>query len=589
MSGHTYSRADLHIEATRLRFDAIDRLLVLMITLSMLVSFAVALPADLTKPGFSSYILFEDPTFLLPYFLSLLGIGVLWFRQGDKKMISYLLVTAFCLLTVNLWQLKALGVASSNQAIPYGAADTIMAGSLTLHVLQSGHLLFVGYGSYPATYLVGSSFAYVSGLSLVHVIAWSNILLSVLFATLSFLIIDSFTKSHKLAAAVTMLSIIADENLFKQPPYTQYAYGVIFFLIMILIVNMSLTKGKSIRYKAPILIVFASSVLAYSITPFLVILIAIFELLIKRNSVSFPKMLGYAMVAFFAWSLYASFGELLSITNGFLGLFGVNKGSTLLLGTGHSPGYYLLQLLSSNLKSLPYPLGYLLPTWFLVFFGAGTLIWVVSKTLRLSMNVPPASFLAGFLVTGAFIFLDGYPTGTGWPRVLEYMAPFVGAAIAPLFCGMRRGHTSVIFSLILILTLPTVVAYTSDVGAVSTHYQWETNAATFLGHLTNDEKVYFGDNLLTFNYNLFSKLASNPLSPSSGGLTPSDEFAYILSETGDFLRSDGGAVMVVSTLSFSSYIHLYGYKYSSNITALFQGANASSNLVYSSGFVTILQ
>lgn len=588
MPDHFNSRAYFRIDGTGSKFGAIDKLLVLTTAFSILISLATPLSYDLTKPGFSSYVLFEDPSFLFAYLISLFGIGALWFRQGERKLVASFLVIAFTLITVNLWSVKSPGSTLLNQSVFYGPTDTVNAASLTSYILQNGHMVYAGYGAYPATYFIGSSLAYLTGLSLTSVVFWSNTVLSGLIGILSYMIIDFFSKSHRLATAVTILSIIADENVIKQPPYTQYDYGVAFFLLMIIIMMASISSKEdslvTSRSEIPLVLVFTASVLAYSISPFLVILIVFFSMLSKHRHISLPKFLMFAIVSFLAWSTYAALNELTALTNSLFGFAGTNN-SVKLIGTNHSPAYYVLQLLSTNIGSLPYQLGYLLPIWFLGFFGIGTFAWITTKLYRRGANVPATSILAALLLTTAFVFLNEYPAGTGWDRMLVYAAPFIGATVVFVLSNRRTLFIVAIISLILLLSLPTIVAYTPDTGEISAHYPWQVDAGNYLTNYLSSGNVVFGNNVLTLNYSFNSRLIS---AFPTGGLTPTSERGFIMNQIGNFSLSADGSVLVVSSLFVPTYLHLYGNTYLNNITMVFDRIAESSNIIYSNSFLFIL-
>ncbi len=585
MSNPNGSEASFRLGEPRLRFCAIDKLLVLTISISMLISLMRALPSALTRPGFSSFILFEDPSFLLPYLFSLFGIGFLWFRQGERRTVAALLVIMFSILTVNLWQMKAPDSISINQPILYGARDTITSAALTSSVLQSGHLVFTGYGSYPAVYLIGSVFGLLSGTSLLPVILSLNTLLSALMGLLSFLIIDFFSKSHKLSAAVAMMSIIADENLIKQPQFTPYEYGVaFFFLLIVLVVGMSSMRSNVVHNEVPFVVLFTASALTYSVTPFVVILVIAFSMISKRGRVLFSRMIGFVAVSYAAWSVYVSWNELGALANGLFSLIGASNplGPA---GAGRPLGYYLVHLLSANVAALPYRLGYLLPAWFVVYFGVGILAWIVLRLLRPHGNVPPAFIIAALLVTTVLLFLDAYPAGTGWDRMLLYFAPFIGATLLYALSNRRGIYVGLIVLIILVLTLPTVVAYSSDVGEISTYYPWQVGVGTYLINHMSGGTVYFGNSVVTLNYGFNSRMV---LEFSTGGLTPAQESRFILEETDSFSHSGDGSVLVVSSLFTPTYVHLFGYTYLSNVTSAIGRTVIASNVVYSDGFLLVL-
>jgi hypothetical protein len=569
-----------------MRPDSVHKVLMVVALTYTLLCLVLPLPANLTEPGFSSYILFEDPWFLTLYSLSLVSMGLLWYLSMEDRLASTLVVLLFSLLTINLWEAKAPGGSFLIRSLPYGPGDTINAASLTSNILESGHLVLNQYGVYPATYLIGSSFAYTSGVPLVSSIALLDTLFSMLIGLLSFLIIDSFSKSHGLSAAVTMLSIIADEVLFKQPPYTQYDFGVLaFFLMSILIVRSLLKDVRSNRHGLPLAIIYLASVFTYAITPFVVVIMAILSKLTRSGYSLSSKTIAFTLVSFAAWSAYVSLPLLLAFAQNLLRFLGVSKG-TPLPGAHHMFGYYLLQLLSTNIASLPYNLGYLLPAWFLVFFGVGTVIWLVVKTMHIPVNVAPAFIMGGLLLTAVIVLLTGYPTGTAWPRVLVYMAPFTGVTVLGILGHRRRLYVTVVVAVVLLLTLPTIIAYTPTVGDSYANYAWEISAGNYLSTRMTGGVVYFAIGILTLNFSFNSKLI--PALPAEGGLTPVEGQAVIYGEIKDFKLSTDGSVLAISSLLEANYAHLYGNTLLGNLTTDIERTTAASNLVYSNGFLFVL-
>lgn len=556
----------------------IDKLLVSTVIFSMVISFAIPLPSSLTKPGFSSFVLLADPSFAVPYLVCLLAVGILWSRQGERLTVALFITVVFSILTLDLWEVKAPGGGLLFSGSSYG--------SIVIAMLQSGHLNFVAWGNYPGLFMLGGFFGSTTGLPLRSALLVLDTLRSALIGLFYFLVIGSFSKSYKLTATFTMLSIIGSEELIKDPPFNVSSYGLLFFLIiMTLIVSGPLNASTFPRYIFPFVIVSIASMLSYPMIPFVIMLMIVLAARVGRISISFVELLGVVSVPWLAWIVYVSryfqVGQsfLTNVLTLLLGSNGASSSPT----SSHPFGYYLSQLLISSQSALPYNIGYLLPAWFLGFFGIGILVWAISKLFHLA-RVPHAFIVVALLMTALLILLSNFPSGTGWPRILPYMAPFIGATMLTIFSRQRPLYYGIVISLVLLLALPTVIADTSSVGTSGATFQWETSTGNFLASHMTGGTVYFGEVISTLDYNLNSRLM--PLIPSVA-LTPGESLVNTNATIKAFSESRDGSTLAISPLLYFAYTHAYGNQYLDNFTASVDNVVTTSNQIYSNAFIQL--
>jgi hypothetical protein len=401
--------------------------------------------------------------------------------------------------------------------------------------------------------------------------------------------ITFFSKSRRIAVSVTMLSIIATEEVIKDPPFTPSAFGMVFFLASVmLLVRFSSRRPLTRKFILPFAILDAAAIITYSLTPFVLLLIVLFAFVTRRSFKPTCGLLGIVATPYAAWTVYVSrflqIGQLFAFNIISL-LLGPIGSSVPTAGNSHSFGYLLLQVLSPNLNALPFDISYLLPAWFLAFFGVGMIVWVAFLARR-RVNTPPFYLLCALMVTSVVIIVSQYPTGTGWPRILIYFAPFVGAVFSQVIGARGRWLSTIIVAVVLVLALPTVASYTPTVGTFYAHYQWEWSAGSYLElHMTSGE-VYSGSGVITSNSSFNSRILPTP--DIFGGLTGGEAQREITSDFAAFTHSSDGSVLAISPIFFLSYSFLYGTESTMTVRPIIYNLTTASNVVYSNAFNQVI-
>lgn len=480
-------------------------------------------------------------------------------------------------MVIALWALKAPGGNALFSAPGYASAIS--------YILQSGHLTFLKFGdfkqAYPSMYLIASLLTSTTGLSLGSALALLDIFNATLVGLFYFFIIGSFVSSPRLVAAATMLSIVADEQLVNTSPFNIRFYGLIFFLVMmVLLTSFPSNQGHFPTW--PFLVVSMASVLAYPMIAFMIILMTVFSF--ARKSIAFPsrKLFAVLVVSYASWTVYVSqfiYTGLSVMNNIFFSLFGVPSAAP--SGTPHGLVYQLSRLLLSSVSALPYGLGYLIPAWFLAFFGVGAMTWIGLKLLR-SKKAPFAFIMIPLFITGTVLFL--LPGGAEWPRILVYIAPFIGASI---FVALEHRGPLVTIIVVgtLLLTLPTVVAYYPLVGVYGAHYPSQYSAGNYVSSYARSGPIYIGSGIQTLvDFSLYTRIVSG-LSPAP--LTPTQAQDSLMSGLSSFKSSTTASLLTVDPLFFKAYSHYYGDESSIVAYQLVRNYTASLSQVYSNGYTEI--
>lgn len=553
-----------------------NALLVVLVMVSAVIAIFLPLPPQLVAPGFSSFVLFQSPGFYVPYIVCLISIAALLWRSGDRISVSVFSVVVFSLLTVSIWELKGPG---GN----YLVAGSYYA-SIANQVTYSSHIVLGGWGDYPSIFISASTLEQILGIKLDVVFSFMQAYGAALIGLFYLLIINCFVRSARLASAGAMLAIVADEELMKlnePPPYI----GSLLFLILVYILIRFFFVGRGNGLLPYLVLVFGSAI-TYPLVPLLIVMIVMSAVVSRFKRVPLRRatlLVAVPATVWVGWTVYMteyiSLGQIFA-ENLYSILLGPNVSTASSSASGPF-GYYLLQLLASNVTALPYGMGFLLPAWFLVFFGLGSTVWLFSRWIG-SGDVPHLFFLGMFALSAAMLLALQYPTGTGWVRILPLMAPFVSVALVSMARKYRLPFFGVVVVCLVLFTLPTLVAYTPNEGSQNASYQWGFSASSFLGSHTTGNTVYIGSGLWTFNLNLQNRIVEG-FDPS-GGLTPNEAQVEISDQLTALTRSQDGSVLVVSPLFYSAWEHLYGLNSTQVIEHNLQNGTANLPLVYSNGY-----
>jgi len=561
------------------RTSTLDWMLAVAIALSAYLALAIPLPSNLVGPGFSSFVLLQYYPFFIAYSFCMTCIGALWFRRGENAAVSLALVTIFSILTISLWGVKDPGGKNLFSGIAYGV--------IANQYLSSGHLFLQGWGEYPSVFVVSTFLSRLTGGNLFEVFAFLDAYGAVFVGVFYFLLVNLFVKSARASAVGATLAIIADEELTKINEFPPY-FGVLFCLIL---VYLMFKLSSATRSNA--LIVFSlvslGAVLTYPGTLFIIFLIAIATTLAEiQHSRPFNRLVFVIapLLAWVAWSVYMTtfvqYGGLF-VDQLLRVLFGPQS-SVVSHSGSQSFGFYVFQLLSSNLTSLPYSLGLLLPIWFFAFFGGGSIVWFYTG-LRGHRKTPPLSLYFALALAALLLIILQYPTGTGWVRVLPLIAPFMSVAILSVFSIRSRSKLLPVLVIVLVLALPTIIAYTPTQGSQFTTYSWGFASGDFLESHLAGNSVYLGGGVSTLNLSLYTRIV--PGIDPSGGLTPEQAEQEEVTLISEFFHSRVDSILAVSSVFYDTWSHLYGLASASYVKFIVANATSSSDLVYSNGIVSL--
>ena len=141
----------------------------------------------------------------------------------------------------------------------------------------------------------------------------------------------------------------------------------------------------------------------------------------------------------------------------------------------------------------------------------------------------------------------------------------------------------VLLGAVLLLTLPTIVAYYPVVGDYGAQYPWEYSAGNFIAGHTATGYVYIGGGILSLNYAMNARIVpglSNAPQTSQGAQT------IIESQLQVYEHSKGGDFISISSIFYATYGHLYGDASADTIKTLLSSVDTTC-LTYSNGFTRV--
>ena len=537
-------------------------------------------------PGFNSFELFSDNVFLVTSIITLSLIGIGWYLWGDERLVSLALCCAYSEYFLGLW-VRVPGFS-------FATSVTTSYSVLTTHHLNPVLL----QATTPTHILISAFLTTVGGSSLEQVLTWMNLLMPLGITLFSFFIIEKFLHSARLTSLAVMISVIADSQLSKAPPFDHDFYGALFFLI-VMFTFLQLGGPRVGVAAVPFVLSFTSGVITYPMTSFVVELCVILGLIAaiaggRMKGQPIPRAVTGVVITsltiYLVWNIYVAtyfnLGNIVTsnILNLILNPFSNGQGSAAIGGSSGYSSFYLFQLLSSNLNSEPYGLGLLLPAWFLFLYGAGAIVYVVQRLWRRQRDLPSWSLIAAMIVTGVLLLL--LPGGAEWVRLLPFLGPFMAVALLYPFASKHKATGFVVLCSILVLSIPTAIAYYPEVGTVGAIWQWEVSAGTFVQLTAPSSTIYIGSGLTSITSpDLYNHLVYG----LSGTVqTPSGALEIIESQIAEFQSyTTSGALLAISPLIFIHYAHLYGETSANLAVEAVQSHSDSLEIVYTNGYTTL--
>jgi hypothetical protein len=551
----------------------------LMIT-TAIATFLLPFPQKLVSPGFSSLILLNDYPFSILFLVTLVLLGFVWYGAENSRLMAFVSSLVFSLLIMDVW-LKA----------PYGyLLGGYSFSAYVFDVLQTGHSTLFGI-SWPGYYLIASVLILFNSSSVLSLTLF-DILRTLLYVLFSFLIIQRYIQSYRLAALGVMLSVVADFFICTSPMFDIVSFGWALFPMEVF-VTLTLIDRFSFKRNVVFAILMAGLAVSYPGAPPVLILIISFALVTKlldRRFIHAPAMGKLLMSLFLLIALSGAFSSYLStqgtrivldsaeygLTNAFQVITGTIKQNSTSGGAGYG---YLFQLLSSRLNSLPLWISALLPGWFIVLYVAGTVASFVDRSKKRETKFPESYVVIPILLSGAILF--SFNGGAEWIRVLPFIGPFLATTV---MLNLKR-HPRFLYPAavvsILILALPTVVAYYPEVGTFGANFPVQVNAGIFVQHHFPNGTIYLGDGLVFSNSGFLSRIILG-----SWVGTAKTELSVLQNVLSQFSGQNSDSILTFSPLFARTFMVLYGVN-SDEVSNLVMHSTNASQLVYSNGFTEI--
>lgn len=497
-----------------------------------------------------------------------------WVFKSRSRFWNISVSTTFAVIVLMIWITKAPG-----GNLFYDGPGYV---SLTSQIIAEGHLIFAGWGEFPAMHAILAFLSVTSALPPQVVVVGLDAVRPVIVAVLSFLLAENFLSPQK-ASLATALSVIGDFQISKLSPSDPLTFGLMFYLLFAVLMFRYLAK-PTLRYKIALLLVLGGSVLAYPGDPPIIISSMILLALIDRKARMKLLLPVTVVIGLYAtWTIYiASYvWPYTSVIATIERLFSPSSGGSTSFGT--TGQYYLFQLIGSNLNALPYDLVYLLPFWFIILYVGGFSSWVM---LVVRKRIHSRSFNAICVVALAFgVSLFSLPGGAEWVRALLFLGPFFSIALV-LVIENKRFWNVLLISLIAILLLPTIVAYYPTVGTTAAHFQYQFSSGNFLQAGQDSLPVFYGYGVITLNYSLLGELAP---SVSYVPQTSSQGLAGAMAELAQFQSLGNRALLSLDPTYYAHFSHLFGSNSSKQLSFEIQNRLSMFNIIYSNHYTSIYQ
>jgi len=552
---------------------------------STILSTILPLAAGLTTPGFPSSVLLQDYRYLVLSSLSLLVLGVIWFRFGDNQIASLIVTICFSILFLDVWVAKAPGKF-------FGDVPITQYGLWTTSHFNSN----LPWGALTGIFTLVTSLGSLTGMTFVQSMEVSAFIEPILYAFFSYMVAKNFLGPSRSIVLATAFSLVADLELSKVPPTGIGADGILFFLLLVYVLTSIFMRNDSAGLVIYFLLFFGS-ILVYPLASIVVLLIMISKFmathilshkspLVLRTRRRTQGILALSFVILASWIAF----NISNLVNGiaisaysvFFSLFSSNSGGTVGGGSGHF--FSLIQLLGSNISASPGVTGYLFIMWFLLLYGLGSLIYLLMLIARHGHNMVPAYLMIPLGVVAAYLVLE--PGGIEFPRILPYAGILLAVSVVGLINGRRKTPCLVFMALILLLTIPTIVAYYPDIGVFGSWFPSDLAAGAYIGHSLTPSQNYYSPRQVVFNLTFagqwFDFLPSGASTPRSAD----DSFTSAVKQ---FELGRGSSVFLISPLSWLIYQHLYGNVSASLVRETSTSLVNSQNVIYSNGFDFVLE
>ena len=547
--------------------------LVLFLTLLLATTLAVLLPinGNMVAPDFSASVLIGYEPELVSFLIFVFAI-VLYFALMNPTPVNGLVVClAFSMFFMGTWISKAPGGTVLLSGASYG--------SYTNEVVTSGHTSYAFWEIYPSLFLYSGALKISTGLSMLDTIGVLSSLRIIFYVLPVYLIALRFLPVRA-GTVATIISIVGDSELIRNPPFNIETFGFITFMFFALL----LFRQKSLHSGGAISVVLAcvACVLSYPLAGAIVAAIAAYmtwHRVVNKPSGIFPvSMLILLVILVAVWNAFYS----VSITNW---LVLVYHNILVLLGhssiqTGHSAGpsstlFLLLSADGSNAANF----GYLLFVWFFLLDVLGLLYFL--KELRKNKTSMKFAVIP-LLVVGVVLLL--LPGGAEWTRILPFIDPLL-AVFVVTHLRLARGKQLIALAVIVAVSLPTLVSYSPAIGTQYSQYSWEFSTGTFVGKFSAPTGgIIDASGIVAVNQSIIVRLAYVPV----GGFSDYQSFLKSLNLTLiSFNASPQSELFVNSVLTSSIAAHLYDVHPGSGLSTDLETRLSTHDLAYTNGFSSI--
>ncbi len=554
-------------------------------TLTIASAVAVLLMPVSVGPRFSTVQSLSDlgeplVSALVFYLFSALTIGSL-FLTRKKTILSVIFVGLYAFIFLNFWITKS--------PVPLYEESAYRIGFVK-DVISSGHInLSLGYVEYPAVFAFGSIFTTISGLPLISSIFVLELSRAVIIALLIFVISLRLLNNIFASSVASILAIQDDIMLSRMPAFHPEVFGLIFFLLGILILTQ---KGDRRPLTVTLMIALAAGSMSYSLSVAFVFVAAagiligsrLFKI-IKPSLINY-KLLALVLIIFLFWNLYVA-TQILAVVS-----------SSLQIGSlfDISHYYYLSTVANSNTVSTPFWVGTSTYLSVLALFGLplilvtydALILPVYSRFVKRSFKIEEILFFSLLLAGIPLLAITGGAEAT---RLLYYLAPFSSMILIQKVLASKKKNIllfAIIVVLIIGLSFPLFLAYNTQ-NNFNSNYPQSLDAGSFIQSydVSHYNAPIFGGGGLSGITGAFYE--NHPLIPVELNLINSSEsYNYALHQLVSQFGSSGGSVLTFSLQDEIGADFIYGQQAVEPILSNFTSSLSKSySLVYNNGFTVV--
>ena len=438
------------------------------------------LPSSIAYPGFGSYSLISDPLLVIAYLSTMFFVSAIWLTRRGSRVAIVTVLFVISLTYLAFWQIVSPNPAHFNSGFVYRA----------FYIAVTGHTLPANLDAYatslPGLSLIWAALGETAGLSMYQSAMLSNIAVSITITFAVFSFTSRVLDSTELGLLSSVLAVVGNQFLMRGIEVDSL-YGLALLLLAILTI-LAIPRGGWVPRLT--LVVFASaSVITYPI-PIVIVLVVVgllivsgllrWEVLRGLRKTEAGRLVGLLSLLGGIWAAW-----LIYLGPGWVDFLSLSFGGTLATTGGQQS--YLFSLFNSDFLSLQGLEAAIDYVW-LGLVGIGALLVIFYSVRRdfTRMRLDGLVLASVVLLVAVFVASKGAEV----TRVALYL-PFLAApGLATLVGRVSKKMVASALIAILVVSLPTLIAFFPDIGSSSyVVYNQTVSAGVFVGSYSPSTQI----------------------------------------------------------------------------------------------------